>query len=127
MYIFIQNYAEYDYTNETIQLFATRGKCDNCTKRCTYSKMWGLHNAPTYKELEKEVSKIEENFDDQTWELKNIKMCGKYKNSQFELYCSNGEYKFSIDGHREDMKSFIDEIDRLAKITSDWYASSNKF
>ena len=54
-------------------------------------------------------------------------MCGKYKNSQFELYCSNGVYKFSIDGHREDMKSFIDEIDRLAKITSDWYASSNKF
>lgn len=111
-----------NYLHENIKLYSTNNKCLGCGQNCNYSKLWYSFNTPTYKELEKYFSEETTEIDEHEYKLKPIHIKGIWGNSVFKLTYENDKYTLNFDGMHDDFTSFLEEIDKTAKIMSPWYS-----
>jgi hypothetical protein len=113
------------HIHENIKLYSTHNRCLDCAQNCRYSKLWYSHNTPTYKELEKYFSEETVEIDEAEYNLKPIHMKGICGNSLFKLTYENNQYTLNFDGFYYDFTTFLEEIDKTAKITSSWYSKED--
>lgn len=106
---------------EYCKIYATHHQCENCKRNCKYSKVWGLHDTPTYKELEREIQMTETVIDDVRVELGEICLTGVLNNSSFIMSRDDGEINLTLTGSLSDLYTMCAFVDKIAHITSDWY------